>query len=89
MVPVHPTYGTLDQLLSEIRETVSRGQIARIGHIGALAWFSSMYGGQTPLAPGPVGSEQIAEQALHLAGSSPCSDAADALPELKRKYHAH
>lgn len=48
---LHPTYGTLDELLAEIKQTIEQGQFMRIGHTGALAWFSSQHSGPTPLTP--------------------------------------
>lgn len=41
--PIHPTYGTLDQLLAEIGATVRRGELVRIGHHGALSWFAGEF----------------------------------------------
>ena len=40
---VHPTYGTLDQLLAEIRGDIEQGWEIRIGQKGALDWFSAKY----------------------------------------------
>lgn len=42
--PIHPTYGTLDQLLAEIKANIIQGYVQRIGHDGALAWFAHEYG---------------------------------------------
>lgn len=39
----HPTYGTLFELLEEIQNTVRSGELPRIGHHGALAWFADQY----------------------------------------------
>ena len=41
--PIHPTYGTLDQLLAEIRSDIRAGYDVRIGLQGALNWFSGKY----------------------------------------------
>jgi hypothetical protein len=41
--PIHPTYGTLDQLLAQIAATVRRGELVRMGHHGALSWFTQQY----------------------------------------------
>ena len=42
----HPTYGTLDQLLIEISDSIKRGEFPRIGHDGALVWFVVKYAAQ-------------------------------------------
>lgn len=42
--PIHPTYGTLDQLLAVIKQDVRDGYEVRIGLLGALAWFCARYG---------------------------------------------
>lgn len=42
--PKHPTYGTLDDLLAEIRSDVVQGYELRIGLLCALNWFSNKYG---------------------------------------------
>lgn len=41
--PAHPTYGTLDQFLAELRREIVTGQGWRIGHHGAVGWFTSEY----------------------------------------------
>jgi hypothetical protein len=44
--PIHPTYGTLDQLLATIKADIQQGYELRIGLHGAMAWFSYQYGCQ-------------------------------------------
>lgn len=39
--PIHPTYGTLDDLLAEIKRDISQGYELRMGLLGALSWFSA------------------------------------------------
>ena len=39
----HPTYGTLEELLEEIREDIKKGYVLRLGLQGALNWFSYEY----------------------------------------------
>lgn len=41
--PVHPTYGTLKDLLAEIERDTRKGYEIRIGLHGALAWFSKQF----------------------------------------------
>jgi hypothetical protein len=42
--PIHPTYGTLDDLLVEIARDIREGYMLRIGLLGALGWFADAYG---------------------------------------------
>lgn len=39
----HPTYGTIDDLLAEIKDDVEHGYDLRMGLHGALLWFSGEY----------------------------------------------
>lgn len=55
MEPKHPTYGTLDQLLAEIKRETMGGQLLRIGHQGALNWFAHEYGLQSDRGANPNG----------------------------------
>lgn len=41
--PIHPTYGTLKELLAEIERDTRNGYAMRIGLHGALAWFSKQF----------------------------------------------
>lgn len=38
--PVHPTYGTLDQFLAELKREILAGNGLRIGHHGAICWYT-------------------------------------------------
>jgi hypothetical protein len=42
--PTHPTYGALDNLLAQLGETIRSGEEIRIGHHGAISWFTAQYG---------------------------------------------
>lgn len=35
----HPKYGTLTKLAAQIEAEHIQGELPRMGHIGALAWF--------------------------------------------------
>lgn len=39
----HPTYGALDDFLSELSDHIKDGYFLRIGHHGALNWFAAEY----------------------------------------------
>jgi len=39
----HHTYGTLDELLDEIRTDIEQGYYPRIGQHGALSWFADKF----------------------------------------------
>jgi uncharacterized protein YjbI with pentapeptide repeats len=58
--PTHPTYGRLSDLLAEVESDIRRGWLPRLGHSGALAWFSGEFGrlrsetGLTDVDPQPL-----------------------------------
>jgi hypothetical protein len=41
--PIHPTYGTLKSLMSEIANDIRQGYEVRIGLQGAMNWFSRQF----------------------------------------------
>lgn len=41
--PKHPTYGTLDEFLAELRNDIAQGYYIRIGQQGALNWYAEEF----------------------------------------------
>jgi hypothetical protein len=49
----HPTYGTIDDLLQEIRANITQGYVLRAGLLSALNWFSVEHGASNAAASPP------------------------------------